>query len=87
MMETVSEEGQAGNTGPALVNGSMEKGQTPTDKLDDKLDDALGWETAVENPRNWPSWRKMILLAAMSSSAITAYVCRIRINTDIQTTC
>lgn len=70
MMAAPSETRQAGNTGSALVNDSMEKGQTPTDKLDDPL----GWETAVENPRNWPTWRKMILLAAMSASAITAYV-------------
>ena len=70
MMAAPSEKRQAGITGSALVNDSMEKGQTPTDKLDDPL----GWETAVENPRNWPTWRKMILLAAMSASAITAYV-------------
>lgn len=66
MMAALSEKGHVENTGSALVNDSMEEGQAPTDKLD--------WETAVENPRNWPTWRKMILLAAMSASAITAYV-------------
>lgn len=70
MMETLSEKDHAEKTGSVLVNDSVEKGQTPTDKLDDPL----VWETAVENPRNWPTWRKMILLAAMSASAITAYV-------------
>lgn len=69
-MATLSEKGQDGNTGSVPVDGSMEKGQTPTEKLDDPL----GWETAVENPLNWSTWRKMILLAAMSASAITAYV-------------
>ncbi|OKL61553.1 hypothetical protein UA08_03457 [Talaromyces atroroseus] len=70
-METLSEEGQVGND-------SVEKDEIPIEKLDNSpdmsLEDKLEWETAVENPQNWPTWRKMVLLAAMVASAFTASI-------------
>lgn len=37
-------------------------------------EDPLQWDTAPENPLNWPSRKKVILMAAISASAISAYV-------------
>lgn len=73
-MEGLSKEDHPGNTGSDLVHDNSEKKKMKQMSIN-KLDDSLGWETAAENPRNWPTWRKIILMAAISSAAITAYVC------------
>jgi hypothetical protein len=60
-----------------------EEGLTPTaaslhdkDELENpgiKPEGFPDWENSLENPRNWPAWKKSILMAAMSASAITGY--------------
>lgn len=62
---------------------SDEESSTPTaaslhdkDELENqgiKPDSFPDWESSLENPRNWPAWKKSILMAAMSASAITGY--------------
>jgi hypothetical protein len=36
--------------------------------------DADDWDTSLENPYNWPAWKKALQVVMLSSSAILAYV-------------
>ncbi|KAH8691448.1 major facilitator superfamily domain-containing protein [Talaromyces proteolyticus] len=39
-----------------------------------KPEDSLEWDLAPENPLNWASWKKIVLMAAMSASAISVSI-------------
>lgn len=66
-----------------MLKTSDEEDVTPTagslhdkDELENpgiKPEEFPDWEDSPENPLNWPAWKKSILMAAMSASAITGY--------------
>lgn len=52
------------------------QGQNDTEKQGELLaeDTDEEWDKSTHNPRNWPTGRKLLQLAMLSSSAFLAYV-------------
>lgn len=66
MLKTSDEESLTPTAASLHDKGELENPEIKPDSFPD-------WESSLENPRNWPAWKKSILMAAMSASAITGY--------------